>query len=159
MEQKQKILPGTPEWDAVCHMCGLCCLVKTINEYGRVCLTRVRCSQLDIKTHKCRCYSSDVHERTNDQGFDCFKNGGSPLNLDSLHNDYVVPGFCPYVKKFVGPNKLVYPEIDWENTISENELKPGEKLQDYIIPGSSQYFRYNNNNPVLNKKLGDLFTK
>ena len=143
MEQKQQILPGTPAWDEICQMCGLCCLLKTVNEYGRVCLTRVRCRHLDKKTRLCDCYNIKFDARNDAQNDSCFKSGGSPVNLDTLHHDYVVPGCCPYVKRFVGTNKLERPVVDWQNTVSETELPAGASLNDYIIPGTSNLFRYN----------------
>ncbi len=129
MKQKQQILPGTPEWDALCEQCGLCCLMKTFNEHGRMCFTRVRCGQLDQKTRKCHCYCTDYNKRDGADGDSCIARGGSPVNFKTLHEEYVVPGFCPYVKKFVGPNKLERPNIDFEQTISEDELKPGENCK------------------------------
>lgn len=135
---------------------GLCCLLKTVKD-GRIYMTRVRCGQLDAATHKCHCYNVDYNKRDDNKNCDsCIARGGSPVNFDTLHNDYVVPGFCPYVKKFVGPNKLTRPNIDFENTISEDELAAGEKLTDYVIPGTAKYFKYN---PALSKKLQDLYTK
>lgn len=105
MSQKNQILPGTDAWESICEQCGLCCLLKTVNEYGRVCLTRVRCRHLG-KNRLCDCYNMNFSAR-NDGNFDsCFKSNGSPVNFDTLCNDYVVPGFCPYVKRFVAPNKL-----------------------------------------------------
>ena len=153
--QKQQILPGTDAWESICEQCGLCCLLKTTDAYGHICLTRVRCRHLG-KNRLCDCYNMNFSKRDADNGDGCFKSNGSPVNLRTLRSDYVVPGFCPYVKKFIGPNKLERPDIDFEQTVSEDELKPGEKLQDYIIPGTAKYFKYN---PVLNKKLENLFTK
>ncbi len=156
MERKQQILPGTDAWDAICQMCGLCCLLKTVKD-GRIYMTRVRCGQLDAATHKCHCYNVDYNKRDDNKNCDsCIARGGSPVNFKTLHNEYVVPGFCPYVKKFVGPNKLERPKVDWSATISEDELPSGTNLSDYIVPGSAKYFRYN---PVVNKILERGFVK
>ena len=142
MQNKKQILPGTQEWESLCQMCGLCCLLKTVNEYGRVCLTRVRCRHLG-KNRLCDCYNVKFDARNDAQNDSCFKSGGSPVNIETLHNDYVVPGCCPYVKCFVGANKLERPVVDWENTVSETELPVGADLCDYIIPGTAHLFRYN----------------
>ena len=150
MKKQHLILPGTPDWDALCQMCGLCCLLKTIKD-GRVYMTRVRCGQLDAETHKCHCYNVNYNKRNDNEHCDsCIARGGSAVNLKTLHNEYVVPGFCPYVKKFVGANNLERPNTDWSATVSEDELPPDAQLSDYIIPGSSKYFRYN---PIVNKLL------
>ena len=155
MQKENQILPGMPAWERICEQCGLCCLLKTPDEYGRVCLTRVRCRHLG-KNRLCDCYNMDFSARADENCDSCFKSNGSPVNFDTLHNDYVVPGFCPYVKKFVAPNKLVRPNIDFENTVGEDELAAGEKLTDYIIPGTAQYFKYN---PAVTKKLQDLYMR
>ena len=151
MCQKNQILPGTDAWERICERCGLCCLVKTVDEYGRVCLTSVRCRHLG-KNRLCDCYNMNFSARNDENCDSCFKSNGSPVNLYTLHHDYVVPGFCPYVKQFVAPNNLTRPDIDFENTISEDELPDGAKLRDYIIPGTAKFFRYNR---VLNKKMRD----
>lgn len=154
--ENTRILPGTPEWESICEQCGLCCLLKVVH-MGRVYMTNVRCAQLDKKTRKCHCYNAEYGKRDrNSSGPSCAELKGSPVNIETLHNDYVVPGFCPYVKKFVGRNKLTRPDIDFNNTVSENELITGENLSNYIIPGSSKFFQYN---PVVNKLLKDGFTK
>jgi len=143
MQKENTILPGTPAWESICQMCGLCCLLKTVNEYGRVCLTRVRCRHLSQDTHLCDCYNMKFDARNDAKNDSCFKSGGSPVNLETLHHDYVVPGCCPYVKRFVSANKLERPVIDWQNTISETELSQNANLQDYIVPGTGNLFRYN----------------
>ncbi|MBP9999651.1 MAG: hypothetical protein KBT14_03090 [Proteobacteria bacterium] len=120
-----------------------------------ICGGGVRCCHLG-KNRLCDCYNTDFSARVDEDCDSCFKSNGSPVNFDTLHHDYVVPGFCPYVKKFIGPNKLTRPNIDFENTISEDELAAGEKLTDYVIPGTAKYFKYN---PALSKKLQDLYTK
>lgn len=143
MKKENQILPGTPAWERICEQCGLCCLLKTVNEYGHVCLTRVRCRHLDKNTHLCDCYNMKFDARNDVNNDSCFKSGGSPVNLETLYNDYVVPGCCPYVKRFVGQNKLGRPNIDWQNTVSETEFPRGSDLRDYIIPGTTNLFRYN----------------
>ncbi len=152
-----KILPGTPEWESICEQCGLCCLLKVVH-MGRVYMTNVRCAQLDQKTRKCHCYNANYNKRdgNNSCGLSCAELDGSPVTPDTLKNEYPVPGFCPYVKKFRGNNNLQRPDIDFDKTISETEMPAGAKLSDYIIPGTSKFFQYN---PAVNKLLKDSFTK
>lgn len=152
-----QILPGTPEWEAICEQCGLCCLLKVVH-MGRVYMTRVRCAQLDKKTRKCHCYNAEYAKRdgNNSCGLSCAELNGSPVTIDTLKNDYPVPGFCPYVKKFRGNNELVRPDIDFEQTVSETEIPSGFRLSDYIIPGTSKFFQYN---PAINKLLKQGFSK
>lgn len=145
--QNQQIIPGSPEWEAICKNCGICCLVKCPTLEGKVYLTNVRCSHLDPKNHKCDCYA-------NRQSV-CSTCGN--LNHKTLKTEYLVPLSCPYVQTFVkGVKKTNIPNIDWENTISETELKQPNKslgiteLLKHIIHGSSRLFEYN---PTLNTKL------
>ena len=141
MQNKKQILPGTPAWEALCKQCGLCCLLKVVDEYGNICLTRVRCRHLG-KNRLCDCYNIKFDDRNSDNNDSCFKSGDSPVNIETLHHDYVVPGCCPYVQEFVGPNNLKAPTVDWENTISETELPANPDLKQYKIYGSGVLFRY-----------------
>lgn len=152
-----QILPGTPEWESICQQCGLCCLLKVVH-MGRVYMTNVRCAQLDQKTRKCHCYNANYNKRdgNNSCSLSCAELDGSPVTQDTLKNEYPVPGFCPYVKKFRGNNNLQRPDVDFDKTISETEMPAGAKLSDYIIPGTSKFFQYN---PAVNKVLKDSFTK
>ena len=152
-----QILPGTPEWESICEQCGLCCLLKVVH-MGRVYMTNVRCVQLDQKTRKCHCYNANYNKRDGNTscGLSCAELDGSPVTPHTLKNEYPVPGFCPYVKKFRGNNDLKRPDVDFNNTISETEMPSGAKLSDYIIPGTSKFFQYN---PAVNKLLKDSFTK
>ncbi len=152
-----QILPGTPEWESICEQCGLCCLLKVVH-MGRVYMTNVRCAQLDQKTRKCHCYNANYNKRdgNNSCGLSCTELDGSPVTPGTLKNEYPVPGFCPYVKKFRGNNNLQRPDVDFDKTISETEMPAGAKLSDYIIPGTSKFFQYN---PAVNKLLKDSFTK
>ena len=155
-KQTENILPGTPEWESICEQCGLCCLLKVVH-MGRVYMTNVRCAQLDQKTRKCHCYDADFDKRNgNSYGLSCAELDGWPVTPETLKNEYPVPGFCPYVKKFRGNNDLQRPNVDFDKTISETEMPAGSDLTDYIIPGSSKFFQYN---PAVNKLLKDMFTK
>ncbi len=143
----KNIVPGTPAWENICQRCGLCCLLKCRDGKGNFYMTRVACENLDLETKKCRCYASEFNAR-GDKISGCLAHNGGRLNLDTLHNDYLVPGFCPYVKKFVAPNNLKRPKLDGVMLISESEYV-GD-LADYIIPNTYKLFRYN---PHLNKEM------
>lgn len=144
-----KIIPGSDEWENICMQCGICCLVKYQDPCGKTHLTNVRCDKLDPITHKCGCYSSDASKRNDDNQDSCFNHDGSSLNPDTMHEHYLVPGHCPYVKLVFGTKPLPKPNIDWDKTVSENEAK-NDTITDHVIPGSHKYFKYN---PELNAKL------
>lgn len=147
---KQNIIPGSQQWEDICARCGLCCLVKCVDDLGRIWLTDIRCDMLDPKNGNCLCYSSDFEKR--DNGCDsCAEHNGGILNYESLHNDYLVPGCCAYVQKF-GDFNLVKkcakrPDIDLRKTVAESSVAP-EDIKSHIIPGSNKYFKYN---PQVNK--------
>ena len=154
MKTNKTIIEGTPEWESVCEQCGMCCLVKYCDNLGNVYLTNVRCAALDKNTHKCKCYNADMDSR--DNGCEnCIDLGGTCVTRETLNNDYPVPSFCPYVKKFckgidaVSKKAKRRPNIDWEKTISETEMEYGDSLSKHIIPGSNKYFKYN---PHVNKE-------
>ena len=142
--KKQFIVEGSPEWENICEQCGMCCLLKYIDELGNVFLTNVRCAALDKNTHKCKCYAADMNER--DNGCEnCILLGGTRVTRETINDDYPVPSFCPYVQMFCKnslPKKAKNrPNIDWEHTVSETELE--DSLSNHIIPGSHRYFKYN----------------
>ena len=147
-----KIIPGTPQWENICLRCGLCCLVKYVDNLGAVHLTNIRCDMLDAKTGNCKCYSADVNKR--DNGIDtCLNHNGASLHWGTLYNDYVVPGCCAYVQQF-GKHELVKkcankPDINLEDTIPESEV-PQSEYSKHVIPGSKKYFKYN---PEVNRIL------
>ena len=146
--KKQFIVEGSPEWENICEQCGMCCLLKYIDELGNVFLTNVRCAALDKNTHKCKCYSLDKQSRDNGRE-DCLA-----ITRQRLNNLYLMPSFCPYAQKFCKSSEIknapkIRPNIDWENTISEDEFN-GESIIKHIIPGSQEYFRYN---PHVNKRI------
>lgn len=153
------IIEGTPEWENICEQCGFCCLVKYCDLSGNFYLTSVRCAALDKDTHKCRCYAPDMDSR--DNGCEnCIALGGTRVTRETLNNDYPVPSFCPYVKKFcknqVPPEAQNKPDIDWKNTVSETELAYGDSLANRIISGSDKYFKYN---PRVNKQVHENLMK
>ena len=142
-------------WEDVCIQCGLCCLIKQCTAKGEVFLTRVLCDHLDKDTRKCGCYSADYDQRDALDG-GCVANNGARVNMYTLKNDYVVPGCCPYVKKFVGENNLAMPDIDFSGYIHEKDMAAGDSLGNHIIPGSENLFEYN---PLLNIRLRESLCK
>lgn len=150
------IIEGTPEWENICEQCGLCCLVKYCDLSGNFYLTNVRCAALDKNTHKCNCYAADVNSR--DNGCEnCVSLRGMRVTRETINNDYPVPSFCPYVKKFcnnhVSQEAKNKPDIDWENTVSEMEMEDGDSLKNFVIPGSNKYFKYNRH---VNEKIREI---
>jgi len=150
-----KIIEGSPEWEKICEQCGMCCLLKYRDSCGNVYLTRVRCAALDKDTRKCRCYAPEMQNR--DNGHDnCIALGGERVTRLTLNDAYAVPSFCPYAQRFCTNPKVKKakhrPEFDWENTISETELKVGDSLANYVVPNSNKYFKYN---PHVNQRIHD----
>ena len=150
------IIEGSPEWENICEQCGMCCLLKYCDVLGNIYLTNVRCAALDKYTHKCRCYAADMNNR--DNGYEnCIALGGVRVTRETLNNSYPVPSFCPYAQRFcknVAVKKASHrPQIDWENTISEQEMKKGDTLDKHIIKGSNKYFKYN---PLVNQIMHNM---
>ena len=149
--EKENIVPGSLEWESICEQCGLCCLVKVADNFGRIWLTNIRCDMLDAETHKCTCYPENTDEcdsgvRASVKPDCCF------LNHDNLHNDYIVPACCAYVQRFCDHDLVKQcaqrPEIDWSKTVPASSV-PESKLGDHLLIGSTQYFKYN---PHVNKE-------
>ena len=156
------IIPGTPQWESICVRCGLCCLVKYTDRLGNIFLTNIRCDMLNPENGLCGCYSADVKDRQ--QGCDnCAAHNGSVLNMETLSNDYVVPGFCAYVQKFGNP-KLVKkcakrPNISLKDTIPESEVGE-EGMAGHVIPGSNKYFKYNPDvNQLRHEQMMSFFAR
>lgn len=141
----KNIIPGSQQWEDICARCGLCCLVKYVDNLGKVWLTDIRCDMLNPENKHCMCYSADLEKR--DNGCDsCAKHNGGVLNYESLFNDYLVPGCCAYVQKF-GDFNLVKkcakrPDIDLSKTVPESSVSP-EDVKLHVIAGSDRYFKYN----------------
>ena len=149
----KRIIEGSPQWEDICEQCGMCCLVKYMDNMGNLFLTNVRCAALDKDSRKCKCYAADMDSR--DNGFDnCIDLGGMLVTRETLNNDYPVPSFCPYAQKFCeGPLVKKYkkrPNIDWQNTISETEMADGDALANHVIPGTKKFFKHL---PCVNCKL------
>lgn len=157
MSKKKKVVaniePGTPEWESICEQCGLCCLVKYCDENGFVHLTRLACDNMDLETGKCRCYSVDVEKR-GDAECGCVAHNGAKLNYGTLNNDYVVPGFCPYVKKLANAKdkvkRLKRPDLTGIQIVPESVRKEGESYVPYIIKDTWKFFKYN---PHVNQRF------
>jgi uncharacterized cysteine cluster protein YcgN (CxxCxxCC family) len=92
-------------------------------------LTNVCCDKLDTKTKQCK----DYNER------DCPK-----LTYHrAIYEGYSMPACCAYVKKYIYSNNFTTPKIDWDNIITESEMKQrGETLIDHIISKTNKYFHY-----------------
>ena len=147
----KRIIEGSPQWEDICEQCGMCCLVKYMDNMGNLFLTNVRCAALDKDSRKCKCYAADMDSR--DNGCEnCIALGGTCVTRETLNNDYPVPSFCPYVKMFcknpVAKKAQCRPTFKWENTISETELGVNDSLANHIIPGANKFFKYN---PQVNK--------
>lgn len=148
---KEYIVPGSLAWESICEQCGLCCLVKVVDNFGRIWLTDIHCDMLDVETRRCKCYPENTKE--NSSGL---RTGGANpnccfLNHNNLHNDYLVPASCAYVQHFYEPNLVKKcaerPQIDWSKTVPESSV-PDSELAKHLLRGTCQYFKYN---PHVNK--------
>ena len=148
---QEYIIPGTSEWESICEQCGFCCLVKVSDTLGRVWLTDIRCDMLDPETRKCKCYPKSASERNSNRG--CVKQNCRFLDMDNLHNDYIVPACCAYVQRFRDSDLVKMcakcPDIDWSKTVPESSVTESE-IPEHLVPGSYLYFRYN---PCVNDAL------
>ena len=73
-------------WENTCKRCGLCCFEKSIDQRGRLQVTRVPCRHLDIVSRKCRVY----HKRM-EVGEGCVK-----LTPDIVRQVDWLPESCAY---------------------------------------------------------------
>ena len=148
---QEDVLPGSPSWESVCEQCGLCCLIKVFDTFGRVWLTDIRCDMLDPETRKCKCYPKSTSERNSKSG--CSKHNCRFLDMDSLHNDYIVPACCAYVQYFCDSDLVKMcakrPDIDWSKTVPESSVLESS-IVEHLVPGSCNYFKYN---PTVNEAL------
>ena len=100
----KKNLPpqGTPEWEALCTGCGVCCYDK-VWIGSRLHLLKSACSFLNMKTNLCKCYE----ERFEREPL-CM-----PIDADIIQMGGL-PGDCPYVEGLPGyrPPKVIDKTID-----------------------------------------------
>ncbi len=145
---KKYVIPGSLAWESIGERCGLCCLVKAADSFGRIWLTNIRCDMLDVETRKCKCYPENSAGRDTKV---CMKDNCCFLDHKSLRNDYIVPACCSYVQYFYEPNLVKKcaerPEIDWSKTVPESSV-PESELGKHLLPGTCKYFKYN---PAVNE--------
>lgn len=143
--EKENIIPGSLEWESICEQCGLCCLVKVADVYGRIWLTNIHCDMLDVETRKCKCYPENTVEQDSEKRV-CVKQDCCFLDYNTLYNDYIVPACCAYVQHFREPDLVKKcaerPDIDWAKTVPESSV-PESELVEHLIRGSCRYFKYN----------------
>jgi uncharacterized cysteine cluster protein YcgN (CxxCxxCC family) len=100
----KKNLPpqGTPEWEALCTGCGVCCYDK-VWIGSRLHLLKSACSFLNMKTNLCKCYE-DRFER---------EPLCMPIDADIIQMGGL-PADCPYVEGMPGyrPPKVIDKTID-----------------------------------------------
>ncbi|MEE9255694.1 MAG: hypothetical protein V3V56_00825 [bacterium] len=100
----KKNLPpqGTPEWEALCTGCGVCCYDK-VWIGSRLYLLKSACSFLNTKTNLCTCYE----ERFEREPL-CIPIDAEIIQMGGLPED------CPYVQGFPGyrPPKVIDKTLD-----------------------------------------------
>ena len=100
----KKSLPpqGTPEWEALCTGCGVCCYDK-VWIGSRLHLLKSACSFLNTETNRCTCYS----ERFEREPL-CMPIDAEIIQMGGL------PGDCPYVEGLPGyrPPKVIDKRLD-----------------------------------------------
>ena len=94
--------PGTPEWEALCTGCGVCCYDK-VWIGSRLHLLKSACSFLNMKTNLCKCYE-DRFEREPL----CMPIDADIIQMGGLPED------CPYVEGLPGyrPPKVIDKTLD-----------------------------------------------
>lgn len=83
------------EWEALCDGCGVCCLVKFLDDDEQqetVEYTSVACKLLDCSTGQCSSYESRI-----DYVPDCIN-----LTVDMLPNMMWLPNSCAYKRLYKG---------------------------------------------------------
>ena len=96
------------EWEALCDGCGKCCLIKFESE-GKVYLTNIACTQIDLNNCKCKNYKN----RTN-----LVKDCISLTKENLVDNMNWLPYTCSY--------RLVHernPLPTWHHLISKDKKK------------------------------------
>ncbi len=97
MTKVKNLVPGSPEWEALCSRCGLCCYEK-YDYRGKIYYTPKPCPHLDVNNNLCKNYAdrSRMHP-------DC-----AQLTPDIIEAG-ILPSNCPYVKGLEGYNAPVMP--------------------------------------------------
>lgn len=83
--ERKKILPGSPEWEAICNNCGRCCYEK-VDYRGKIFYTSKPCRFLDSKQLRCR-----IYEEREQKHSDCAR------LTPELVAAGILPADCPYV--------------------------------------------------------------
>jgi uncharacterized cysteine cluster protein YcgN (CxxCxxCC family) len=83
------IVPGSPEWEAICRRCGRCCFDKLVDENDNL-ISMTPCRYLDQETNRCTVYENRFEKEP-----DCIRL--TPENL--LDFDWL-PDDCGYVVYF-----------------------------------------------------------
>ena len=100
---KENLPPqGSPEWEALCTQCGVCCYDK-VWRGSRLMLLKSACSFLDTETNLCKCYKDRFEYEPL-----CMPVGAEIIQMGGL------PGDCPYVENLPGyrPPLVVDKTID-----------------------------------------------
>ncbi len=107
----------TEEWEALCDGCGVCCLIKFLDddeEQQEVAYTDVACQLLDCQTGWCSRYDNR-HEFVPD----CIR-----LTYEDLADMMWLPDTCAYKRLYLG---LELP--DWHLLITADKQKTQSQMQ------------------------------
>lgn len=125
MENDQTAIPPSPEREALCTRCGICCHEK-ISLNGKVIITDIPCQFLDIDSNFCTVYEERFKRQPR-----C-----SYADVSALANG--LPGSCPHVRDipdYQAPDMLkdrpeleaivdmLYPERKINKIKKRNKLK------------------------------------
>ena len=124
------------EWEALCDMCGWCCLHKFTDKDGNTHYTNIVCKKYDLE--KCRCTN---YEKRSEIIPNCV-----PLTPDKTYEFNWLPNTCAY--RLIAENK---PLPQWHHlihgdtslmhklhmsikyfSVPEDKIDP-EKIEDYIL--------------------------
>ncbi len=109
---------NSAEWEALCDGCGVCCLVKFLEEdedAKEVIYTDVACKLLDCETGACSRYPN-----RHDFVPDCIR-----LTYDELAEMMWLPNTCAYKRLYLG---LDLPS--WHVLITKNELQTKQLMRE-----------------------------
>ncbi len=109
------------EWEALCDGCGVCCLVKFLEDdedAEEVIYTDVACKLLDCETGACSRYPN-----RHDFVPDCIR-----LTYDELAEMMWLPNTCAYKRLYLG---LDLPS--WHVLITKNKLKTKQLMREQGI--------------------------